>query len=94
MQWMQTFRDTWRRHRETQHRHVLRLRQLYWESERLRAELSHLEHEIYEIQASKLPRRQKGLLESAIRVRCRRVEEEMLNRQYEIAASGHVAQYW
>ena len=94
MWWMQVVAQTLRRHREEQERHLLRLRRIYWESERLRAELSHLEHEIYEIQASRLSRRQKGVLEAAIRVRCRRVEEEMLDRQYEIAASGHAPNLW
>jgi hypothetical protein len=91
---MQIFIDTLRRHRAEQERRLLRLRRIYWESERLRAELSHLEHEIYEIRASRLPRRQKGILEATIRVRCRRVEDEMLDRQYEIAASGHVPDLW
>ncbi|HTE17643.1 MAG TPA: hypothetical protein VK689_04590 [Armatimonadota bacterium] len=91
---MQIFIDTLRRHRAEQERRQLRLRRTYWESERLRAELSHLGHVIYEIQGSKLSTRQKGILETTIRVRCRRVEEEMLDRQYQIAASGHVPDLW
>ncbi len=73
---------------------MCRLRLLYWESERLRAELSHLEHEIYGIRESSLTRRQKSLLEAAIRVRCRTLETEMLRRQNEIAASGHQLVLW
>jgi hypothetical protein len=94
MRWMHGVREAWERHRQAQEREVRRLRQVYWESERLRAELSHLEHEIYGIRDSGLPRRQKALLEAAIRVRCRRVEAEMLRRQYEISASGHLPAYW
>ena len=94
MQWVQAALGALRRHRERQEREIRKLRQMYWESERLRAELSHLEHEIYSIRESDLSRRQKLLLESAIRVRCRRVETEMLRRQYEITASGHVLAHW
>lgn len=97
MDWFARFRslvEIWRRHREAQERELHRLRRLYHESERLRAELSQLEHEIYGIRDSRLPRRQKVLLEAAIRTRCRKVEEEMLCRQYEIAASGHLLGQW
>jgi hypothetical protein len=94
MYWMRAALEALRRHRETQERQIRKLRQMHWESERLRAELSHLEHEIYSIRDSELPRRQKILLEAAIRVRCRKVESEMLRRQYEIVASGHVLAYW
>ena len=94
MHFMRAALEALRRHRESQEREIRKLRQMYWESERLRAELSHLEHEIYSIWDSDLPRRQKALLESAIRVRCRRVETEMLRRQYEITASGHVLAHW
>ena len=94
MQWMQAMRGALRRHREGQEREMRRLRTLYLESERLRAELSHLEREIYGIQDSALPYRQKALLESAIRIRCRKVETEMLHRQNEVSASGHVVSHW
>jgi hypothetical protein len=94
MRWIRTVADAMRRRREAHERELGRLRRMYWESERLRAELSHLEHEIYGIRESRLPRPQKALLESAIRVRCRRVETEMLHRQTEIAASGHLLAHW
>jgi len=47
------------------------------EYDRLRAELSHLEHEIYEIWELDLPRSQKAILESAIRVRARALEDRI-----------------
>ena len=94
MQWIRTALEAWRLRQAEQERELHRLRRIYWESERLRAELSHLEHEIYGIRESGLPRRHKAMLESAIRVRCRKVETEMLHRQNEIAASGHVLRCW
>src|ERR1043166_2063588 len=72
------------RYRESEARHeatMERLRRAYEASERLRAELSHLEHEIYELHGSNLPRRRKALMEQAIRVRCDQVEREMLALQ-------------
>lgn len=94
MRWLRRLRKNWERYQAEQEREIQKLRRLYFESERLRAELSHLEREIYGIRDSKLPRRQKALLESAIRVRCNKVEREMLRRQYEISASGHVLRHW
>jgi hypothetical protein len=67
---------------------------LYVEGERLRVELSHLEREIGEVQASSLPRLQRELLESAIRIRYQQVDTEMLHRQNEVMASGHVITPW
>jgi hypothetical protein len=66
------------------------LRRAYRESERLRAELSHLEHEIYEIWDSALSRREKAFLEQVLRVRTRRIENEMLRLQHEVYSSGYV----
>ena len=66
------------------------LRRAYRESERLRAELSHLEHEIYEIWDSPLSRREKAFLEQVLRVRTRRIENEMLRLQHEVYSSGYV----
>jgi hypothetical protein len=54
--------------------------------ERLRAELSHLEQEIYALWESDLPRQQKDLLEQAIRVRCHQIEDKLLDLTME--ASG------
>ncbi|MBM3457593.1 MAG: hypothetical protein FJX77_03545 [Armatimonadetes bacterium] len=84
----------WVRRAREQELELARLRQLYRESERYRAELSHLEHEIYGIRESGLSRRQKSRLESALRGRCRLLESEMLRRQNEIAASGHLLLFW
>jgi hypothetical protein len=94
MRWFGALRQAWRSYSEARERELRRLRRMYVESERLRAELSHLEREIHELQASPLPRRQKELLESAIRVRFRKVETEMLHRQNEVLASGHVVSPW
>jgi hypothetical protein len=66
------------------------LRRAYRESERLRAELSHVEHEIYEIWESALTRREKVFLEQVLRVRTRRIENEMLRLQHEVYSSGYV----
>jgi len=68
------------RYRANEERHralFRRMQQAFEARERLRAELSHLEHEIYELYGSGLPRRQQSLIEAAIRVRCHRVESEM-----------------
>lgn len=94
MWWIQEFVEACRRFREAQQQEIGRLRRVYRESERLRAELSHLEHEIYGIQDSDLSWRQKALLEAAIRVRCRKVEDELLWRQGDLAASGHLVSHW
>src|SRR5581483_6226838 len=81
--WFGELRRTWQGYCDRQHRELVRLRRLYWEGERLRAELSHLEREILGVRRSSLPRRQRELLESALRVRLRKVEIEMLTRQNE-----------
>jgi hypothetical protein len=78
----------YREQEEQHHERLLRLRRAYEASERLRIELLQLEHEIYELWASERPRRQKALLEEAIRVRCRQVEREMAALQAEIWHSG------
>jgi hypothetical protein len=54
------------------------------EYDRLRAELSHLEREIYELWESDLPRSQKTILESAIKVRIRSVEDRMSDLSYRL----------
>ena len=77
-------------YRAAQEKERRRLRRMFWESERLRAELSHLEREIYAVREACLTVRQKALLEQALRVRYQRVENEMLRRQTEITASGHL----
>jgi hypothetical protein len=79
-----------RRQREHHRREVQKLRRMFCESERLRAELSHLEQEIYRLRDAKGPSVQKALVEQALRVRYNRVEAEMLYRQNEITASGHL----
>ena len=94
MQYLRHLHQRWRRHLAAQEAEVAALKVAFRESEALRVELSHLEHEIYEVWASDLPRRQKLLLEQAIRVRARYVEDEMLQRQYHILASGRVLTYW
>ena len=94
MRVLQDLRQQWRRHLSAQEAEVADLKVAYAESERLRIELSHLEHEIYRLWESDLPRRQKLLLEQAIRVRVRQVEDEMLKRQYRILASGRVLLHW
>jgi hypothetical protein len=90
MRWFEKMAARWRRHVARHEREIHRLRRLYWEGERLRAELSHLEREMESLKHSKLPERQKSLIVSAISVRHRRVEDEMLYRQHEVLASGHV----
>jgi hypothetical protein len=54
------------------------------EYDRLRAELSHLEHEIYETWESHLSRSQKAILEEAIRVRCRQIEDRLWDLAWEM----------
>src|SRR5262249_45711374 len=79
-----------RRDREKRHRAlVVHLQQAHAQSERLRAELSHVEHEIYELWASDLPLHRKRLLEQVLRTRCRRVQGEMSALQAEILHAGH-----
>jgi hypothetical protein len=91
---LHTLRAAWLRHSAAYERHMHRLRRLHFESERLRAELSHLEREIYGVRDSELSVKQKALLESALRVRYRRLEEEMLRRQTEVIHSGHPLKLW
>jgi hypothetical protein len=86
--------EAWRHRLLARERERVRLTRIYWESERLRAELSHLEQEIYRIRESDLTRRQKQRMEGLVRVRVRRIECEMLSRQTEIAASGEVLTSW
>jgi hypothetical protein len=79
-------------HREREERHralVAHLQQAYEQSERLRAELSPVEHEIYELWACDLPLHRKRILEEVLRIRCRRVQDEMLALQAEILHAGH-----
>lgn len=92
--WLFTCRCAWRSYCESRERELSRLRTMYVEGERLRVELSHLEREIQEVQNSSLPRLQRELLESAIRVRYQQVDTEMLHRQNEVMASGHVITPW
>src|SRR5689334_10127890 len=92
--WLHTCRSAWRTYCEARERELSRLRTMYIEGERLRVELSHLEREIREVQGSPLPRLQRELLESAIRVRYQQVDTEMLHRQNEVIASGHVITPW
>lgn len=94
IRWIRTALVAWRRHCAAYESEVRKLAVMHVESERLRAELSHLEHEIYGIRESGLPIRHKALLEAAIRIRFRRVEAEMLSRQNEILASGHLPKFW
>ena len=82
---IQVCRDREERHRAL----VAHLRQAHEQSERLRAELSHVEHEIYELWASDLPLHRKRLLEEVLRIRCRRVQGEMAALQAEILHAGH-----
>jgi hypothetical protein len=79
-------------HRDREERHralVAHLRQAHAQSERLRAELSRVEHEIYELWASDLPLHRKRLMEEVLRIRCRTVQGEMSALQAEILHAGH-----
>jgi hypothetical protein len=86
--------ERWRGYCTCRERELGRLRRLAREGELLRVELSHLEREIYEVRSLPIPRRQRELLESAIRTRYRRVDLEMLERENEVLASGHVIIPW
>lgn len=65
-----------------------RLRRARDEYDRLRAELSHLEREIYDLWESDLPRPRKVLLESVLRVRARAIEDRMWDLSLELWRDG------
>jgi hypothetical protein len=85
MRFVQMYRDREERHRAL----VAHLQQAHEQSERLQAELSRVEHEIYELWASDLSLHRKRLMEEVLRIRCRRVQVEMAEFQADILHAGH-----
>ncbi len=80
----------WRRHSTAVDLERERLRILEWEGERLRAELSHLERELLDLESCRDGRVTVSVAREIVRLRAARVEVAMLNRQAEITASGHL----
>ena len=80
----------WRRHSAAVDLERERLRILECEGERLRVELSHLERELSDLNTSRDGKMTASVVRDIIRLCAARVEVAMLNRQAEIAASGHL----